>query len=82
MEEKHISKRPQKEMYVGKDTCAQFILIQMQTGILDLKYHYSHCSYYMVRRWSDVEIVEINSTIKLVAIYSTKDSLWLTSIPY
>lgn len=50
MEEKHVSKRPQKEMYVGKDTCAQFILIQMQTGILDLKYHYSHCSYYMVRR--------------------------------
>lgn len=36
MEEKHISQRPQKEIYVGENTCAQFIPIQIQTGILEV----------------------------------------------
>lgn len=56
MEKKHVSKRPQKKIYVWDNTCAQFIPIQIQIGIFDLKYHCSYRSYCMVRRGSDVEI--------------------------
>lgn len=29
MEEKHVSKRPQKEINMGENTCAQFIPMQI-----------------------------------------------------